>query len=190
MWYERISQIDARNNAGDNWRSKPKDVDANAVAVAVQNCPLCGHREFWSERGDNLLKCLSCGWSRLLNDHYLFLHAPATLLDPEQQRVRREANDVAKSKAKALGQLKTWATKCRTYGFSEQDIWAASFPENAVPLGYHFDAGGLLSVTDLADEEAQKIRAYLTSGMSFRDVVFEIASLTEAGRAALVRSGY
>lgn len=188
IWYETICQIDARNNVADNWRNKPQETQKNDVAVAVQNCPHCGHREFWSD--DGLLKCLTCGWSRCLNYQHLFLHAPATLVSPEQRRAREEANDLAKSKAKALSQLKTWARKCRTYEFTDEEIWTAAFPEHAVPLGFDFDAGGLLTATDLANEDAQKIRAYLTSGMSFRDVVFEIASLTDAGREALIRSGY
>ena len=121
---------------------------------------------------------------------YTCLHTPATLISPEQQRAKQDAEEVAKKKAHAFGQLKTWARKCREHGFSDEQVWSAAFPEHAIPLGYQFDADGLLSVTDLADEEAQKLRAYLTSGMSFRDVVFEIASLSNAGRQALMRSGY
>lgn len=187
VWYERICQINKRLLVADNWREKKKVVDDDAVAIAVQSCPHCGGHEFSSP--DGLLNCLTCGWSISLSS-YTFLHAPATLVNPEQQRQRQEAEELAKKKTAAIAQLKTWALKCRSHGFSEQEIWSAVFPEYAVPLGYQFDADGLMSATNLADEEAQKLRAYLTSGMSFRDVVFEIASLTDAGRKALMHSGY
>lgn len=187
VWYEMIREIRRDVLGANNWHEHPEKVEKDAVALAVQNCPQCGRHEFLS--GDKLLNCVSCGWSMHLAG-YTFLHVPATLVSLEQQRAKQEAEELSKTKAKAFGQLKTWARKCREHGFSDQEIWLAVFPENAVPLGYQFDAAGLMSVTELADEEAQKLRAYLTSGMTFRDVVFEIASLSHAGREALVRSGY
>jgi RNA polymerase subunit RPABC4/transcription elongation factor Spt4 len=187
IWYELVSDIKSDFLVADNWNNKPDKLSKDAVSVAVQNCPQCGHREF--SAGENLINCLACGWYlELLGP--TFLHTPATLINPEKQRQKQEAEELAKKKAAAIGQLKTWARKCRSHGFSEQEIWSAVFPEHAVPLGYQFDADGLMSATDLADEEAQKLRAYLTSGMSFRDVVFEIASLSHAGRKALMHSGY
>lgn len=187
VWYEMIGLINKQMHVANNWHEHPDRVEENAVAVAVQNCPHCGNHEFASR--DKSVNCLACGWAMQLSC-YTFLHVPATLVDPEQQCAKQEAEELAKAKSKSLGQLKTWARKCRACGFSDQEIWGAAFPEHAVPLGYHFDADGLLSATDLADDEAQKIRAYLTSGMTFRDVVFEIAGLSPGGRDALVRSGY
>lgn len=187
VWYERICDIEPDSHVANNWTHKKGEVSAESVALAVQNCPCCGYQEFSSPSG--ALNCLSCGWSIQLVS-LTFLHAPAKLVDPEQQRAKQEAENLAKKRGAALGQLKTWSRTCRSHGFSEHEIWSAVFPEHAVPLGYQFDADGLMSATDLADEEAQKLRAYLTSGMSFRDVVFEIASLSHAGRQALMRSGY
>lgn len=187
VWYELICQISRSVLGANNWHEKPEQVAKDAVALAVQNCPQCGRHEFCS--GDKLLNCVNCGWSLHIS-RYTFLHVPATLISLEQQQAKQQAEELAKTKAKAFGQLKTWARKCREHGFSDQEIWSAVFPEDAVPLGYQFDADGLLSVTELADEEVQKIRAYLTSGMTFRDVVFEIASLNPCGRQALMRSGY
>lgn len=187
IWYEVIGDIKRDVLVGDNWSKQPQKVAQDAVAVAVQNCPHCGLFEFSS--GDHRVNCLACGWSlQMLSP--TFLHAPAKLVNAEEQRAKQDAEELAKKKASGIGQLKTWARKCRSHGFSEHEIWSAVFPEHAVPLGYQFDADGLLSLTDLADEDAQKLRAYLTSGMSFRDVVFEIASLSDAGRKALMHSGY
>lgn len=187
VWYQAICEISREFLGANNWHDRPDKVEKDAVALAVEHCPQCGRHEFSS--GDKVLSCLSCGWSQYVNG-YTFLHVPARLVDAEQQRAKEEAEELEKTKSKAYGQLKTWVKKCRAHGFSDEAIWDAAFPEHAVPLGYHFDADGLLSATELADEEAQKIRAYLTSGMTFRDVVFEIASLSQAGREALVRSGY
>lgn len=187
VWYEKICDLNPKLVVADNWRNKPDDVERHAVAFAIQHCPHCGSHDFVSSK--EVLTCPGCGWSMDLSS-YTCLHTPATLISPEQQRAKQDAEEVAKKKAHAFGQLKTWARKCREHGFSDEQVWSAAFPEHAIPLGYQFDADGLLSVTDLADEEAQKLRAYLTSGMSFRDVVFEIASLSNAGRQALMRSGY
>ena len=169
VWYERICEINKTLLVADNWSHKQKALDDGAVALAVQNCPHCGRHEFSSANGS--MDCLSCGWSISLSN-YIFLHVPATHVNQEQQRAKQEAEDIAKKRTAAIGQLRTWARKCLQHGFSEHEIWSTVFPEHAVPLGYQFDADGLLSSTDLAHEEVQKIRAYLTSGMSFRDVVF------------------
>jgi hypothetical protein len=187
VWYEVISHISPEVLGPNNWHNCADKVEKDAFAIAVRNCPQCGHHEFRS--ANNVLSCLGCGWSMQLL-HYTFLHVPAIIIDEEQAKATREAEDRAHKKASAFGTMRTWVRKCRDYGFSDEEIWSAVFPEHAVPLGYRFDADGLLTLTDLADEEAQKLRAYLTSGMSFRDVVFEIASLSSAGRQALVRSGY
>ena len=187
VWYQEICQIRREVHVANNWHEKPEKIEKDAVALAVAHCPQCGQHEFSSD--NKVLSCLSCGWSRYV-DGYTFLHVPARLVDPEQQRAKQEAEELEKTKLKALGQLKTWARKCREYGFSDDKVWQAAFPEHAVPLGYHFDAKGVMSATPLADHEAQKLRAYFTSGMTFQDVVFEIASLSPSGRDALLRSGY
>lgn len=187
VWYEVISKIKPEVLVADNWRELKKEVQEDAVAFAVCNCPQCGSHQFGSQ--NRLLNCLSCGWSMELS-HYTFLHKPATIVDPERERARLEEEDRERKRASAFGTMKTWIRKCRDFGFTDEQIWSAAFPEQAVPIGYRFDGGGLLSAGDLSDDEVQKIRAYLTSGMSFRDVVFEIASLSPAGRDALVRSGY
>lgn len=186
VWYQRISDIKKGECTRKSW-AQQDSIDPSTVVIAIQNCPSCGLHHFICR--DGTVDCWHCGWSIELRPH-LFLHTPADLVDEEQQKKEAEAQEAAKAQKNAIGQLRSWAKKCRSIGLSDADVWEATFPEHAVPLGYQIDLGGILSATELADEDAQKIRAWLTSGMSFRDVVFEVASLSAKGRKALVSSGY
>lgn len=186
VWYQRIGEIKKGEYSRKTW-AQHDSVDPSIVALAIQNCPLCGLHQFVCREGS--VACWQCGWSMELRSH-LFLCPPADLVDEDQLKKAAEDQEREKAKKTSLGQLRTWARKCRGIGFSDADVWEAVFPGQAVPLGYRIDLGGILSATELADEDTQKIRAWLTSGLSFRDVVFEIASLSPGGRKALVRSGY
>ena len=186
VWYQRVSEIKKGQCRCKTW-SDDASVTQDTVVMAIQNCPCCGEHEFVCP--ENILTCWKCGWSIELRPH-LFLHDPAALVDEQEQKMASEAKDAEMKARQAIGQLRSLAKRCRGLGFTDEDIWLAAFPEHAVPLGYQLDAGGLFSANDLADEEVQKLRPYLTSGMTFSDVVFEIASLSPSGRDALVRSGY
>lgn len=186
VWYQRIGDIKKGDCRSKTW-SQGDAIEPSTVVLAIQGCPSCASHEFVCRQHD--LGCWHCGWSMELRPH-LFLHAPAALVDEEQQKRAAEAHEKAKAQKHAIGQLRSWAKKCRAVGFSDADVWDAAFPEQAVPLGYRIDLGGILASTEIADEDVQKLRAWLTSGLSFRDVVFEIAGLTPKGRKALASSGY
>lgn len=186
VWYQRIGDIKEGECRNKTW-SSDDDVTDDTVVLAIQNCAICGSNEFISV--NQQLMCSSCSWSMEIRPH-LFIHSPAILINAEQQKKIEEQKEAAAKRKAAIGQLRSCAARCRKHGFSDADIWAASFPEHAVPLGYQFDAGGLLAVSDIADQDAQKLRAYLTSGMTFSDVVWEVAGVSDKSREALAQSGY
>jgi hypothetical protein len=171
VWYERISDIEKPMDFANNWHERPQDVEKDAVAIAVQNCPQCSGREFTS--AERLLSCFRCGWSMQL-DRYTFLHPPASLISEQKAQSLTEEEEQAKKSQKALGQLKAWARKCREYGFSDADVWSAAFPEQAVPFGFALDHEGHFGQPALHVDEIARLRAYLTSGMSFHDIAWEL----------------
>lgn len=187
VWYEKICEINKQLLVANNWHERPEAVEKDAVAIAVRNCPHCGQHEFAS--ANKVLNCLSCGWSMQLS-HYTFLHVPATVMNPEQQRAKHEAEDRAKKKANALGQLKAWARKCREYGFSDGEIWSAAFPEHAVPFGYEIDSDGLLDVSLFHLDEIAQLKAYLSSGMSFHDIAWEMLGNSIDLRRRMIATGH
>jgi ribosomal protein L37AE/L43A len=187
VWYEKICEINRKLLVADNWHGRTESVEKDAVAVAVQNCPQCGQHEFHA--GDKILNCLSCGWSMQLFQ-YTFLHTPATIVNPEQQRAKHEAEDRVKKKAHAYGQLKTWARKCREHGFSDGEIWMAAFPEHAVPLGYELDSEGTLDVSLFHLDEIAQLKAYLSSGLSFHDIAWEMLGNSNDLRRRMAATGH
>lgn len=187
MWYQRVDQIKKGDCSGKTWSKEDASVTGDTVVLAIQHCPSCACKEFLAE--GNQLTCAKCLWAMECRRH-LFLHAPASLIDREEQKQAEEAREFERKKKAAVGQLRSWAAKCRVMGLTDADIWAAAFPESAIPLGYQVDEGGLFSIGDIADEDVQKLRAYLTSGMTLRDVVWEIAGTSYEAKKALARCGY
>ena len=121
---------------------------------------------------------------------YTFLHVPATIVSPEQQRAKQETEEREKKKANALGQLKAWARKCREYGFSDSEIWSSAFPEHAVPFGYEIDSDGLLDVSLFHADEIAQLKAYLSSGMSFHDIAWEMLGDSLDLRRRMIATGH
>ena len=189
LWFERVGNVDRRFVAMATWNLALSDIAKDTTVLALQNCPECAHQQFIFEKEQGLIRCVGCGWSIRIDRHF-FLHAPAVVIDLDRQRQLDEERQEEEQVKAAMGQLKAWAKKCRTLEVADEDIWRAVFPEEGVPLGYEFDLAGMLAVDVLATDEIQRLRAYLTSGMSFQDVVFEIAGISEEGRKILAKSGY
>jgi hypothetical protein len=187
MWYEDIRQIKEEVNVANNWHNNAENVNENAVALAVQNCPQCGKHDFVT--GKKLLSCFCCGWSKQC-DSYVFLHEPAVLHEQEELIAKQENDRLAKARLRDYGQLKTWARKCRQHGFSDKEIWQAVFDEHAVPVGYQFDIKDMLAMSVLSATEAHKILCYLRSGMTFQDIVWELAGISRDAREVLASNGY
>lgn len=184
IWFQRVGDIQRGDCRNKTWTGT---LNAECVVLAIQHCPSCAGVEFHVT--GNELHCLSCGSALLVREH-MFLHSPACVVDVEQQKAISEAKEAVAKRKAAMGQLTSWAAKCRKLNFSDAEIWAAVFPEHAVPLGYQLDPDGLFSATDMAAEDMQKMRAWLTSGMCFSDVVWEVAGVAEPTRKALAKAGY
>jgi ribosomal protein L37AE/L43A len=187
MWYERICDIPKKCLVADNWHQRSKEIDREAVAIAVQNCPQCGEQEFTSPAG--VLNCFYCGWSIELS-RYTFLHVPAKIINPKEEQARIDAAELEKKRQHAIGQLRTWARKCRERGFSDAVMWSAAFPEHAVPFGYELDSEGSLGQSVFHADEIAQLKAYLTSGMSFHDIAWELLAGFEDLRRRMIATGH
>jgi uncharacterized Zn finger protein (UPF0148 family) len=184
IWYARVGEIAKEMRTARTWND---EISADVVAMAIEHCPSCGHLFF--DTTDDAMFCNSCGWSLGLRQHF-FLHAPAKLVNKEHEKKRREEEDAERKKKQALGMLASWAKKCRRYGFSDADLWSCAFPEHAIPFGYDFDCEGSIYSAVLHQDEIAQVKAYLTSGLSFHDIAWELLGNAQDLRRRMIATGH
>lgn len=182
VWWSTVG--DSGRHKGCNWTDEAGD---DSVALAVQHCPECGGHAFGYGKGS--LVCRACH-STVASNQLIFLVHPASCVSEEEFEEQRRAEEAEKTRRQFLGQLKTWARKCRECGASEVDVFSVVFPETAVPESLKLLTDGTLEDSALLADEIQRVRAWLTSGMSFGDIAFELVGDSSEAKKALANSGY
>jgi hypothetical protein len=187
LWWQPIGGIDDADYVSSTWGGKSKKPDKDFVALAVQHCPSCGGNDFTVTQSQ--LVCYQCKWALELFEH-VYLHAPARLVSEEFLRQETARIESARARKHSIGQLKSWARKCREAGLTDAEVFAAAFPEHAVPLGLSISADGSLEQAGFLPDEIQRLKAYLSSGMTFGDIVYELVGADSAAKKALASAGY
>jgi hypothetical protein len=187
VWWQRIKDLDKKDIWSSTWGGKSNKPDESAVALAIQHCQSCASNEF-TVVGETLV-CYSCKFTVKLFEH-VYLHRPAHVVNENEVKQRAEQEEVQRKRKHNIGQLRSWARKCREVGYTDADVFGAAFPEHAVPLGLSLCEDGSLVESSLCAEEIQRLKAYLTSGMTFGDIAFELVGDDSAAKKSLASAGY
>jgi|APGre2960657373_1045057.scaffolds.fasta_scaffold39319_3 hypothetical protein len=187
VWWQRIGDLNKKDISSSTWGGKDNKPDDSFVALAVQHCQACGSHEF-TVIGESLV-CYACKWITNLFEH-IYLHAPAHVVNENVVKKRADEEELERKRKHNIGQLRSWARKCREVGFTDADVFNAAFPEHAVPIGLSLCDDGSLRESGLLADEIQRLKAYLTSGMPFGDIAFELVGENGEARKALAAAGY